>query len=584
MDSKEDGFLAQEIKLNLGGTNGHLCRPMRVTDSFLKLLACAGCVWAAAFPIQSAPAADPRTRASELIRMSDKDFFAGFFYFHTAAARAQPPLPASDLWLVLQRLETARSKGTEQITHSLHMSYLVRLLARNGTRADFEQWLDFADKLPAEGRPRQYMMNALLDFAARLETEAWRGDPDLGAKLPAMAATSPPGAGAASPELAGAGRWYQAVVSLQPPAPSNAWMTAQANWGFFYDTISQLLHGRATNASEQILRFKWGGWCGTGSDLFEVPHSRALFLALLKENNSAAALATLLRLSGEGYWSLPIPGDDMAWKRQFITKCGLDWETLYAGELVNRPSWSNAGASRALARFGSEKGVRMLVDMAKVPGLLDDRNYLLALGAIIGPTERISTTNAMRSITFNTHWSEMEFVRPLTNAVSPEFQLALIKLLGDKLSQPDVSGPVAETIARILTELRRSEARPALRAGLNSPYARVREKASSALSDFGEHVPAQISRPRVAFRFLAQGQPLTNLPVEFNLQMTGGGSTSSTPHTDSDGTIQIERDLFIDAQRVVTNLVFGPRQLKTLQQPWFKVEHGVPADLARGAS
>jgi len=85
----------------------------------------------------------------------------------------------------------------------------------------------------------------------------------------------------------------------------------------------------------------------------------------------------------------------------------------------------------------------------------------------------------------------------------------------------------------------------------------------------------------VTFRFQANGKPLANAPVEFNLQMTGGRGLGSTQPTDLEGAIRIERDHFVDASHVVSNAAFKTPSLRSLKDPWLEVQTNAPADLGR---
>ncbi|HEY0551312.1 MAG TPA: hypothetical protein VGF13_17030, partial [Verrucomicrobiae bacterium] len=473
--------------------------------------------------------------ASELVKLNDKEFLAGFLPFLTEAARVKPAPLHEDLWLVLRRLETLQSNNTDQITGSLNMSYIVRFMARDGSRADFQQLLDFADKLPAEGFHRRYVMNALLDFAIRLEVEAL-GDRRIDVKLPGNAPRLAPSAiPAATPALTNAAKLFDSVRALHPPEPTNAWLSAQANWGFFYDTIGQLLRGKLTNASQQMLQFKWGGWCGTGADMLQMPQSRTLFVALLQERQYGAALGALPNVKNEGFMSLSMFGDELAWKRGFISKCALDWEALYAGEMLNYYSGYNADAAHALARFGSEKGARLLADMATVPSIANGRDYLHSIGALIVPSEK--GPNASGTIVLSTYSFQWQQGRSVSNALPAGLQLEFLHILHGKLREPNVSLELAGTVVGILAELHRPESIAALREAMSLPYDKVRQTAASALKDLGERIQAPAPLPPVAFRIVANGKPFANAHVQYELAMTGGHASSSARETDSNGTL-----------------------------------------------
>jgi hypothetical protein len=166
---------------------------------------------------------------------------------------------------------------------------------------------------------------------------------------------------------------------------------------------------RATNGSQRLAQFQWGSWCGTGSDMFSVPHDRALFVASLQERNYGAALAKGIAISEDRYLISPSLDDDGAWQREFITRCGFDWEMIYAGLSVQSSPYGGSSKLDALAQFGSEKSGRLLLGMAAEPSFSERADYLNALAWAVSSGERLTRTNGSGTITFTSfglgrHW------------------------------------------------------------------------------------------------------------------------------------------------------------------------------------
>lgn len=529
------------------------------------------------------PAAPLKT-AAEIAKLEGAELDRAMFEFLLEVPKRQAASAAADSWLLLDRLAMPPQNPALATQHALNYGYLAQAICRFGGRADFDRLLSMADQLPPDDSRRRHLIAALLEGAIRQRVEELvRANAPIKIRLPQQRGPLPPLLNNAAPELVSIWRTHQAIATGLDAAverSTNGWIGAQSNWPLFFDTLSELLHGRATNASEQIVQFTWGGWCGTGMEQLEAPKKHALFLALLQEHRYERALAVLFRLSPHPGYTLPLLGDDGRWRREFIRLCGLDWEALYAGDLLARTPYDFTYAAQMLAQHGSERGARWLGLMADLGEISDQTAYLRALGAFCGPNQRLMETNADGTITMTTRWGNAGYARQSEAPIPAQQQAELMKILAHKL-RPGVSLEVANTVSQILGELRRPEGKAALRFALELPYAGARKTAQEALQAMGESVPRLAALAPVGFRFLANGQPLKEAPVNFEVRMNAGRTTSSSRKTDSEGRLFLEHDLFVDAQHPVTNVVLAAGRLKQVDQPWFEVTLPAPANLTQ---
>ncbi|HEY5791860.1 MAG TPA: hypothetical protein VIS74_01085, partial [Chthoniobacterales bacterium] len=65
----------------------------------------------------------------------------------------------------------------------------------------------------------------------------------------------------------------------------------------YWRLIGQLLEGKDGPFAGQLLAYRWGGGCGTGSDAFEDPQSHALVLALAADGRWAEAAGAALSVA-----------------------------------------------------------------------------------------------------------------------------------------------------------------------------------------------------------------------------------------------------------------------------------------------
>lgn len=519
--------------------------------------------------------------AAQLLRQTSEEFSSNFIRFIIQAERVNPPLPVDDYWRALDQLNVARTNGAEPVRIGLHFGYAAQLISRVGTLEDFGRLLAFADTLPAESWERRHVMNALLDFAIRLEVDGLARQTPLNVRVPVDDPRIESKVEGVSAEVAAANRLFNAVCSLRPTPPvPDGKMSVQENWGSFYDTISALLHGKLPEATRAIQQFRWGGWCGTGREMLAGPQSRALFLACLQDRKFETALGAVCAITGSHILTLPILQDDGAARRKFVTWCGLDWETLFAGALVDRRWYGEGDWTRSLARFGTERSARLLAGMAGMPPAANESAFLWAVGAFAGESQSLMDTNADGTIRLRGFWGNKPYAHAGPNPAPPDLQLTLLEILHARLQATNVNRTTAEVVVSILAELRRPESKSVLEEAMRLPYEHVRQTAAGALERMGERVQRPPATAPAVFRIRVNGEPLVGTPVDYEVRLARGG-VSSRPTTTAQGELTIARDWLVDPNRRPTSIVFAAVRMKSVTGPCFQVETGMPIDFEK---
>ena len=524
----------------------------------LLIAGATGMQWAAA-------SAEPS--AAELLRQSHDEFSSNFIRFPIEAERANPPLPVSDYWRAFDHLNALRTNGTEPVRTGLQVGYAAQLISRAGTLVDFDRLLAFADQLPAECLERRHVMNALLDFAIRLEVDALARQGPLKVHVPVDNPWFESKVEGVSAEVAAANRLFNAVCSLRPTPPvDDGKVSVQANWGFFYDTISALLCGKLQDASHVIQQFRWGGWCGTGMRMLIAPQSRALFLACIQERKFDAALGAVCAIRGSDLMTLPSLADDGAARRKFITLCGLDWETLYAGALAEPRPNVNGDWIGSLARFGTERSARLLAGMAGMPRSAHGESaFLRVVGAFAGESQSVMDTNADGTIRFHGFWRHKEYARAGPNPAPPELQLTLLEILHARLRATNVSRTVAEVVVSILAELRRPESKSVLEEAMQLPYEHVRQTAAHALERMGERG----QRPPPMAPAVFQISALRPGEYELEIRLSGAAFASIPFVVDAEKAAPVT--MFLDPGADVRSELIAPGGASAVRRPTFEI-------------
>lgn len=530
-------------------------------------------------PVARAQQAAPDATVEKVLALKDGEFHKGLSGLYLGFAKDPPSLPA--LWRLMERLEAQRAAQAApkagEFSSEQWMDYLgvAGAIGDSGGARDYERLLKIYDSLPFDSRLQPIFFDALSEMWIRRQMAALSKAP-LKARVQPSNEPLPEALAGASPPLAEAWRLYRGMAAPFKAefAPSiqraeqagaekaGAAIEVQQNWPAFYKVIGEFFHGQSQDTVAKMAAFEWGGGCGTGSEQLYVPKNRTLFMALWQQGRHELALGALMAGADRGNYVFR--GQKSDWPQRFIAACGLDWEKLYAGAVLDG-GWR----TQDMAAHGSEQSARLLEQMGVLPLLASRDDYLKAVAAFVAPAPFAS--GAM---------PQMVAGLRLTSApsVAPELQLRLLSILHAQM-RPQAGLQTLGTASEMLGELRRPESADVLRRALQLPYSRVRKNALEALQEMGQKVEAPPALEPVGFRVMLDGQPLKDAALDWQMKAGEQQSVSSSAQTDGEGVIRLDRDDLQDTERKITSVVLSSPLLKSPASAWIEASTPVPADL-----
>ena len=232
----------------------------------------------------------------------NEDFAKQFDKSVFAALYTREPQSQANLWLLMERLQKAFKQtrdSQKQRRAAVDYGYLATAILRQGGADDYQKLIQIYQTLPRDSWGRQVMIQPLSDYWIKQEITALKkSGQKLDLKITADAPL-PSQLQAVTPELQNAWRQYKAFALAYEKTieekPGEGWVGAQSNWPLFYETAGDFFTGKTQNIVPRLADFRWGGWCGTGSEMLYAPKNRLLFASLLKERRYAPAIGALFR-------------------------------------------------------------------------------------------------------------------------------------------------------------------------------------------------------------------------------------------------------------------------------------------------
>ena len=335
----------------------------------------------------------------------------------------------------------------------------------------------------------------------------------------------------------------------------------------YWKLASQLLAKKDGPFTEKFLAYRWGGWCGTGSDQFQDPQSFALLMALAADKRWAKAAGAALNVA---------PSGEIGGALRVLSACVPDPDKVVIGGLAAidlSPKDYRIEARRAalLALLLTMPGDGRVKTMTRLAALAPPDAltvYFRALGKLV--RRELPPPDKNGSIRwFGGSWSSGDNLDSLTvESAGETAQKVALDFLCSQAS-PQLPIKPAETLARIFLEKRRPESIPALHRLLDHPSMSVAKKAAEALEYLGQKVeiPAKLGPVRYSIR--VNGTPCANRKVSWTVKR-GSTSTSSEVTSDAAGVVEVSRDYFLDqAAEPVESVALRTVSMATPADLWF---------------
>ena len=486
-------------------------------------------------------------------------------------------LSADELVAFTAKLLAAERELPKEHPHrGAFTSYFEKACGKAGA-PQLERLVDIYSAIDPGGFDRQGVL-APLATAWLMNDLAARGE-IAPVELPPFAGTLPPGLADAPQELVAAWQLYKRATqafdaAFRGPERQHQTISFQMNKRSFYQVIDGILQGRGENLAEQLAAYAWSGWCGTGSDSLERPQAIGLLIALLQEGRIREAIGAAVHLQSDRPL-ISADGRQNA-RIEFLKRCGLDWESLMAGARIDSDlglsyaGW-NAATLQEMAAFGSDRAAALIVQMSRRAPREQREPYARALATLVpGDTGHIEGGTIYGG----------EIKRSPDVSLSAEAKASVVVALHE-FARPDAPSRIVEHALVGLARARSAESKPALRELLKHPSPAVTKMAAHLLRLLGETNAAAPAAAPVRFHLSFNGTPVrSGTSIGWQLNFGGGGSTSSSTPADESGTVQIDREDFLDHAQPVTAVVLsGARGNDPVDEPYFHVAVPVPVDL-----
>ena len=393
--------------------------------------------------------------------------------------------------------------------------------------------------------------------------------------FPMPAATLPSALSDYPQDLIGAVKLYRQVIApfeslVAAKIPEQTKIDFQTNKPGFWDKVGRLFTSKGGASTEKILAYRWGGWCGTGSEYFRTPHSVALLVALVAEGRWAEAAGAALSVT---------PDSGTAGARRVLVASVPDPAKVLMGGLVwgdLKPRDYRAAKRREvllalLLGMPGDQRVAQMIELARLAAPDGLPLYLCAIGKLIRRGTPPPGT-VWRSGSFGDAF-DMISVEPAGEIAEKD---ALDFLCSKATSNLTVEE--AKTLAEIFKDKRRPETISALHRLLEHPSVTVAKVAAETLETLGQKVEIPPKTGPVRYSLRMQEGPFADRKVSWTVQRQST-STGSTSTTDAAGVIELPRDLFLgQTDDPVSAIVLRSEGMDSPADPWFGITLPAPPD------
>lgn len=345
----------------------------------------------------------------------------------------------------------------------------------------------------------------------------------------------------------------------------------QGNEEGFFKIVDDFLQGRGENVSQEMLKYYWGGWCGTGSEEMTYPQTRMLVMAFAREGRLKEAMGAVLMVPHYSFtiYEAETPPDNLT--GEFLAACGLDWEEILAGRvfdgLLNYSLMETSRDFHVLSRYGSPRAARLIEQMQLFIRPDDEPMWLNAMAAFISPRPGAPEKKKRPD------------ARISEEPVPDELQDELFRLVLEKM-KPDAATDTLSAGIEICSRLHRAEAKDALRVLLKNPSGKIVAAAAAALEELGEKTDVVPNNDPVKFQLLLNGKPLADTDVQWTLEQEPSISMGNKVRTDGEGMISLDREDYVDPTHKPKTITFEPATgEQKLDAVYFRAELQPPRDI-----
>ncbi len=337
----------------------------------------------------------------------------------------------------------------------------------------------------------------------------------------------------------------------------------------YWQLIGRLLRSEdAADTVQQVDRYVWGFWCGTGADRFEIPQAYARIIGDIQEQRWSDLAAEVFNQADNLDPELSarllttVLADPFANVSKWIEftlqpeRNGYYWEERLDGLLAISIS------------LHTERRLDFLESV--LPKMQVKASAFKAIGKFVPVGPRDSSSWRYRGSSSRRGLDQLASV-----VATADDQKRALELL-DRQAFTDLNVKDADELAEILAQKYQPDSIPALRQLLQHPSGTVAAEAAEGLRAMGEEVQMPAKLGDVRCEITMNGKPLSLTSVDYTV-VTRSSQIGSSAATSEGGVLSVPRDWFLNPGDPVTRLVLRNSSSSALSTPRFVIDLPPPA-------
>ena len=465
-------------------------------------------------------------------------------------------------------VDAVRSAGRDERGDASAFSEALKNASARARAGDWQGAAEIFESFPGDSYYKRKLFSDLAFVWTLLEVPTqlpdWPEFPQCTTALPSAPSGYPQDLREATKRYLQVAAPFQSLIDARKP--DKTWTDYQTHKADYWKLITQLLAKKDGPFTDKFLAYRWGGWCGTGSNQFSEPHSIALLMALVADERWAEAAGAALSVAPRG---------EIGGALRVLSACVPDAEKVVVGGLAlidlgpkeYRIESRQATLLALLLCLPGDRRVGMMTRLAALAPPEALPVYFRALGKFVRkgapPSDRNGVSRGWGTSSDNFDTISAESTGEGARKVALDFLCSQ--------ASPKLPVGAAETLAMIFHEKRRPESIPALRCLLDHPSMSVAKEAAEALEYLGQKVeiPAKLGPVRYSIR--VNGAPYANRKINWTVKR-GSTSIGSEVTADAAGVIELPRDMFLDQSAApVQSVALRSVSMATPADPWFGV-------------
>jgi hypothetical protein len=328
---------------------------------------------------------------------------------------------------------------------------------------------------------------------------------------------------------------------------SCGWFSVQYNERLFYKTIEEILFNSSIDDFKNLNKFRWGGWCGTGSEYFYSKQLLVELLILLREKDYLSILGRADYYSG--------PNLSGKTKIKLLELCNIDWIDYYTGSILS-------DEFNSIPSFFTKAGDKSALNLFDFRDSITNKGwYIVKCAEFINPDSEIDR-DYFDFFDDNQFLQNYEYSLPFNIIpVNHEIKNKLKQEIIDVSSKADEFNLCQFSIDALTKIKFDGDVKNALLSLTKSRFSMIRNNAANILKKKGVVVELPKDDGKIKFKFLVNGKPLKQdiIRCEFyKASKLDRPFLNNSEKTNEEGILSITSDLILDHVDEIKKIVFYP--------------------------